>query len=353
MDSNEIVAHSAWRCPSNIAIIKYWGKHGNQLPVNPSVSLSLKNAFTEMEVTLTARKENDPVIAARLFLGEYRNEKFEQRIIHYFEGISGFLPFIRNYRFDINSENSFPHSSGIASSASSMSALALNLLSLESQLGMANQDTDLFYRRASELSRLASGSASRSVYGGWSVWGELESVPGSSDEFAIPLPFSVHPIFAELQDAILITSSTPKKISSSAGHYLMSDHPYSQARKAQALEHASRLIRVLQDGDFPEFARIAESEALSLHALMLSSDPGYFLVNEFTLEIIDKVRAFREETGTNICFTLDAGPNVHLLYPFEEKDNVRNFLREELIMLCEGGKWIDDGAGSGPTLLQE
>ncbi len=340
-----------WRSPANIAIIKYWGKHGRQLPVNPSISLGLKKSHTDLEFTVFESASKNDKIDFRFFFNGQRNDKFEQRIALYLDSLRGELTFLQDYRFQIQSENSFPHSSGIASSASSMSALALSLVSFAENIGMQMPMPESQF--ASYLSRLASGSACRSVFGGWSIWGALDQVQGSSDEFAINLPVNIHSSFKTLQDLVLITSSTPKKVSSTEGHYKMNTHPYNEARKIQAVNHALQLIDILQSGDFEAFAAIAESEALSLHALMLSSDPGYFLVNARTLEIIDEIRSFREETGVRVCFTLDAGPNVHLLYPVEEKEAVMQFLKDDLLVLCEGGRWLDDGAGDGPIKIIE
>jgi len=340
-----------WRSPANIAIIKYWGKHGRQLPVNPSISLALRKSFTELELAVFEGDSGKAEIDFRFFFNGQRNDRFEQRIAQYLDSVKNELPFLQDFRFEIQSENSFPHSSGIASSASSMSALALSLVSFAENLGMQMPMPESQF--VSYLSRLASGSACRSIFGGWSVWGEMNRVPGSSDEYAINLPFNIHSSFQTLQDLVLITSSSPKKVSSSEGHYKMNDHPFNEARKIQAVNHANQLIGILQNGDFDAFASIVESEALSLHALMLSSEPGYFLVNGRTLEIIDEIRSFREETGIPVCFTLDAGPNVHLLYPLEEKEAVIQFMKEDLLMLCEGGRWLDDCAGEGPIKITE
>jgi diphosphomevalonate decarboxylase len=340
-----------WRSPSNIAIIKYWGKHGRQLPVNPSISMTLKKCFTDLEFSVFEKATSNGDINVHFFFNGQRNDRFEQRIEQYFNSIKDELPFLSKFRFEIQSENSFPHSSGIASSASSMSALALSLVSFSDSLGLKIDEPSTQF--ASYLARLASGSACRSVFGGWTIWGELPQVTGSSDEHAINLPFEIHPNFQSLQDVVLITSSTPKKVSSSEGHYKMTSHPYNEARKMQAGVHAVELLEALKIGDFASFASIAESEALSLHALMLSSEPGYFLINSGTLQIIEEIRSFREDTGVQLCFTLDAGPNVHLLYPLKEKNEVMQFIKEELLMLCEGGRWLDDGAGDGPIMIIE
>lgn len=349
MPDHSCVFKVNWRSPSNIAIIKYWGKHGRQYPVNPSISLSLKKSVTELEFSAYEKSAANGNIDVHFLFHGQRNDKFELRIGQYFDSLKEELPFLTQYRFEIQSENSFPHSSGIASSASSMSALALSLVSFAENLGLQIPNAGSQY--ASYLSRLASGSACRSVFGGWAIWGALDKVSESSDEYAISLPFAIHPSFQSLQDLVLITSSTPKKISSSEGHYKMKTHPFNEARKLQAGKHANELLDVLKEGNFDVFARIAESEALSLHALMLSSEPGYFLVNSRTLQIIDEIRNFRVATGAHLCFTLDAGPNVHLLYPMEEKKRIMQFLKDDLLVLCEGGRWLDDGAGEGPVRL--
>lgn len=351
MSNTDSIFKVNWRSPSNIAIIKYWGKQGRQYPVNPSISLSLKKSFTELEFNVYEKFSANGEIEVHFLFHGQRNDKFEQRIGQYFDSIKEELPFLTKYYFEIQSENSFPHSSGIASSASSMSALALSLVSFAETLGQP-----LPYpasRFASYLSRMASGSACRSIFGGWAIWGELSQVSESSNEYAVNLPFDIHPSFQTLQDLVLITSLTPKKISSSEGHYRMNAHPYNAARVLQAGNHAMDLLDVLKEGNFDAFSSIAESEALSLHALMLSSEPGYFLINCKTLQIIDAIRNFREETGAQVCFTLDAGPNVHVLYPMDEKKKLMQFLKDELLILCEGGRWLDDGAGDGPIRLME
>ncbi len=168
---------------------------------------------------------------------------------------------------------------------------------------------------ASHLSRLASGSACRSVYGGYVIWGNVPELAGTSDDFAIPVPFEVNPVFKGMKDAILVVSSKEKAVSSRAGHSLMEGHPYAGARYEMAMTNLLNLSEALRSGDFEEFVRITESEALNLHALMMSSHPSYLLIEPNTLNIVNAVRLFRKETKIPVCFTLDAGPNVHLLYP--------------------------------------
>ena len=168
------------------------------------------------------------------------------------------------FGFKDESKNSFPHSSGIASSASSMSALAMCLIDIESQI---NSQSELDYKKASLLSRLASGSACRSVYEKIAVWGTTEFVEDSSNDYAVPFYKTIDPVFHEFHDDILIISAVEKSVSSRAGHALMEDNPYSKARFEQANEHMGLLIKSMENGDLKSFGSIVEKEALTLHAL--------------------------------------------------------------------------------------
>lgn len=341
----------SWKSPSNIAFIKYWGKFGNQYPQNPSLSMTLDkcHTITSIEVYEKERKSDD-IDFGFLFHGK-NVPKFTERIRKYFLSIRSQIPSLTRFALKINSENSFPHSAGIASSASALSALALCLVSLEQKLG--NGIKEDFVQKAAIIARLGSGSATRSVYGGFTTWGAINNLPEASNDYSMPLSFNVAPIFKQLQDTILIIDSSEKKVSSSAGHSLMNGHPYAEQRFINARSNLNTLIGVLKEGDFLEFERILELEALSLHALMMTAYPWYTLLAPNTLLVLEKIKHFRETTGTQITFTLDAGPNVHVIYPTEEKESVVQFIDSELAGLCIDRKYITDQIGNGPELLLE
>lgn len=339
-----------WRSPSNIALIKYWGKHGNQLPNNASLSLTLSEAYSETSVELkNKRKKSTPDID--FYFEGKKNPAFAAKLIKYLDSIKSDFPFINDQKLVIRSENSFPHSSGIASSASSMSALALCLMSLQAGFSRKLLDYDAFLKNASFYARLGSGSASRSLYPAFSVWGETKSVKNSADTYAIPFPKEYHSNFNDLQDTILIVSDQEKSVSSRAGHELMKKHPSAELRYKNAGIRLHELIKVLRTGDFNVFVDIVEAEALELHALMMTSSPSFILMAPATLEIMQRIRNFRNETKIPVCFTLDAGPNVHILYPYFEKKAVRNFIQSELLKFCNNKKVIYDGMGAGPTQI--
>ncbi len=336
-----------WRSPSNIALVKYWGKRKGQIPANPSISITLNSSVTRTCLKY-ARSLPGRGALKRFSFGGAENAGFAQRVGKYLDSVGDLYPFLGDYDLEITSSNSFPHSSGIASSASAMSALALCLTSMERNVSGSPSEDESFYRKASYAARMGSGSASRSVYPGYVLWGRLPAVSWSADEFAVPLNDNIHDDLREMGDAILLVDESPKKVSSSRGHALMEDNPWSRVRYEQAGSNSVRLIDVLAAGDIDEFVRITEQEALTLHSLMMNSGGGYILMKPGTLEIIERVRRFREETGVPAAFTLDAGPNVHLIYPVSFRESVIGFIKEELLQFCPGGKWIDDASGKGP-----
>ena len=335
-----------WQSPSNIALVKYWGKRGKQLPQNPSISFTLSECRTE---TFIQYKKADSFDFKFFFEGQ-ENTAFGAKIEKFLHDNETFFPFINQLHLMVESRNTFPHSSGIASSASSMSAFVMCLLEVESLLGGPSTGSGAL-TKASYFSRLASGSASRSVYPKMALWGTTEAYEGSSDEYAVPLENDIHPVFKTYRDSILIVSGETKSVSSRAGHGLMEGNPYAPARYAQANENIKNLLTALKSGDLETFMTITESEALQLHALMMCSNPSFILMKPNTLRIIEEVRRFRNETHIPLCFTLDAGPNVHLLYPDSEADKVENFIKENLSSYCNDGRWIADHVGDGPKKL--
>jgi diphosphomevalonate decarboxylase len=341
----------SWRSPSNLAIVKYWGKHGSQLPRNPSLSLTLSSSFTESLLEYRPKEGNGRDIALEFFFHDEPNEPFRQKLVKFLEGVADIFPFLRQLELTLYSGNSFPHSAGIASSASAMSALALCLCSLEHELFGTLEDDAEFDRKASYLARLGSGSACRSIYPTAALWGQLGDLEGSSDLYALPMADKVHPVFHDFHDDILIASTAVKSVSSRAGHSLMEGHPFAESRYADARRNLFFLLDAMRSGDLEAFGAIAEREALTLHGLMMSSNPSYILLKPNTLKMIDRLRRYREETRHPVYFSLDAGPNLHILYPGEIIHEVRLFIEEELVSLCEKGTYLQDWAGEGPVQL--
>lgn len=339
-------ASFTWQTPSNIALVKYWGKTDPQIPKNASVSFTLSQSHTITSINFTkiALQESPDF---ELFFEGKKKDDFKPKIAKFFERIQEYCPYLLEYRMEIHSENSFPHSSGIASSASGMSAIAMCLMSLENELNGGEMSEEFMNRKASFLARLGSGSASRSIEGPLVVWGKHKAIEESSDLYGVQFPFDVHPIFHKYQDTILLVDKGEKQVSSTVGHNLMHDHPFAAQRFDQANDNLEKISAYLQNGNIDSFIQLVESEALSLHAMMLTSNPYFILMKPNTLEIINAIWKYRKETESKLCFTLDAGANVHLLYPASETKEVLKFVEEELSKFCQKNQYICDYTGLG------
>jgi diphosphomevalonate decarboxylase len=350
-DNQVFKATVTHQSPSNIALVKYWGKHGNQLPNNPSISLTLSRSRTETKVSVMTTKTGSKPVFTFLFEG-HEAPQFGMKVQEYFQALLPYFQFIGQASFAIESRNTFPHSSGIASSASSMSALAVCLLDIEKRIkGDLTDEIDL--KKASFMARLGSGSAARSLFPFAAEWGFTGEIDNSSDEFALPLGKILHPVFKTFHDSILIIHGGVKSVSSRAGHALMETNPYAKQRYHEANLNTTNLINVLQTGDLEAFIRITESEAMQLHALMMVSEPSFILLQSNTLAAIAIIRNYRQRTAVPLCFTLDAGPNIHLLYPNQYREQVLEFITKELLPLCHEQQWIDDKVGMGTSTMSD
>ena len=336
---------SQWSSPSNIALVKYWGKLDNQIPANPSISFTLNECKTITQLTITPATE----LIFEVWSEGARKLSFEPKIKLFLERIIPYCPYLSHCQLKIETTNTFPHSSGIASSASGLSALSLCIMSLEKSLTPQIND-QFFFQKASFLARLGSGSAARSVYPSIASWGESAHINESSNLYATSFG-EAHEVFHNYQDSILLIDEGEKTVSSSIGHNLMHKHPFAAARFEQANNNLGDLMNVLKDGDVSKFIQIVESEALTLHAMMMSSNPYFILMKANTLKAIEEIWAYRKANNSNICFTLDAGANVHILYPFDEKIAIQQFIESTLKPFCQNGKVIHDHVGLGPVKL--
>ena len=335
--SNQLVSAS---CPSNIALIKYWGKYENQIPANPSISYTLNHCRTNTTMEFVAEED----FSVQTFLSGNEEQKFAEKIEKYFKNIQQYLPWVLKGKYIIKTENTFPHSSGIASSASGFAAIAKCLMNLDEIFNSNNQQPEFTSQKASFLARLGSGSACRSLYEGLVVWGKTEEVEGSSDLFAVPYNNDeIHPIFKNFNDWVLLIHEGQKSVSSTVGHGLMNTNPYAERRFQEAHENFTKLKTILSSGDMEGFIKLVEHEALTLHAMMMMSDPAFILMKTGTLEVINKIWDFRKITGLALFFTLDAGANVHLLFPNDiDNDRITDFIQTELIPLTQKGGVVKD-----------
>jgi diphosphomevalonate decarboxylase len=332
------------KAPSNIALVKYWGKKGRQHPLNPSISMTLDKCATTCAIEYQ-KSDSGFRLSDYRFAGK-ENKKFQNRIETYLRDIIDVCPILNTLNLSIETENSFPHSAGIASSASAFAAIGYALANIENQLGYdAGVDLE---KRASFLARLGSGSAARSITGPYTLWGDYNKE--GHDDYAVPIE-NIHHSFNSVKNSILLIDQSEKPISSSLGHSLMQNHPFGQARIDQANQNTTDIIEAMRGGDWQKFGDIVEAEALTLHALMMTSSPSYILLAPNSIEAINRIRDFRADTNLSIYFTIDAGPNIHVIYPDEHKDKTRDFIDHNLTQLCQDNAVIHDECEKGARVL--
>ncbi len=280
---------------SNIALIKYWGKKDPKLflPWNSSVSMTLDRLYTVTEVEFSPEFKEDTIIVN----GEKLEGEKKEKVVRH-------LNLIRHIgktdlKARVVSENNFPFGAGLASSASAFAALTL---AATSALGL-----ELSKKELSIISRQGSGSSCRSIYGGFVEWkaGNI-----SEESYAEQIAPKEH---WDVRDVIAIVQKEEKKVSSRAGMaQTVETCPFFMKRVEEVGKYLPKLIKAILDKDFKTLGEITEFDCLSMHATMLTTKPMLLYWSPETVRIIKEVVSWREE-GIEAYFTVDAGPNVHVI----------------------------------------
>jgi len=297
--------------PANIAFIKYWGKKDDvlRLPLNSSISMNLSGCFTETTVEFDQEYKEDEVA----MVGEEISEKEKKRITAHLSRIRE-LAKLSDF-VQVATRNNFPKSSGIASSASGFAALTL--------AGTRAAGLVLSERDLSILARIGSGSACRSVPSGFVEW----KYGGKGDD---SYAYSLYPhTYWDLRDIIVIVKTSEKKIGSTEGMENVWSSPFFPARLKDVKNKIKKIKEALKKKNFKLLGETTEEEAINMHSVMMTQRPPLFYWDEGTMEIIRAVQDWREQ-GLSVYFTIDAGPNVHLIAEGKnEKEVVRrvNFLK--------------------------
>ena len=285
------------RAGSNIAFIKYWGVDDAtiNLPQNNSISLTLADAHTT--TTLEWLPARDLTRDELTLDGVRLDERKAARLVRHLDRVRTLATV--DYRARVVSQNNFPMASGIASSASGFAALTTAACHA---LGL-----NLDATRLSAIARRGSGSASRSLFGGFVEWER-----GHDD--ASSVAHQLHPAdHWDLYDVVAVVSGAEKAVSSEQGHGLAGSSPLNRGRVA-GLDHALAEVRTaLADRDLHRLGPVIEQDALAMHAVMMTSIPSLLYWQPGTLEIIHAIRQWREQEGLAAYFTIDAGPNIHVI----------------------------------------
>jgi diphosphomevalonate decarboxylase len=319
--------------PSNIAFVKYWGTRDEErtLPYNPSISMTLSECVSRCTVEHVDDADRGEILLRQGDDLAPAPESFADRIRRHLE-------FLRSWAgaeggFRVATENSFPTGAGMASSASGFAALTL---AAAAALGRS-----LEVEEASILARSSgSGSAARSVMGGYVEW------PGDeTSDAAKQLAVADH---WALSDVVAVVSSSAKEVSSLEGHRRATSSPVFE-RRLQALPGRLHKVRsAIAEKDMNQLGSVLEEEALELHLVAMSSRPPIFYWTAGTIAVLRRVRELRDE-GLAAYSTIDAGPNVHVVCPSDQEEQVTDALSR----MAEIESVIADRVGSGPYLTDE
>lgn len=317
---------TAQACP-NIAFIKYWGNRDNalRLPSNGSISMNLDGLFTRTSVSFQPSLPFDELIING---HEVAGKGLER--------VSSILDLVRAQagmrdHAEVVSENNFPAGAGIASSAAAFAALSI----VSSRAaGLTPSEAEL-----SRLARRGSGSACRSIPSGFVEW---KMGTGDADSIAESIAPPEH---WDLADCIAIVSAGHKKTGSTEGHAIAGTSPLQQVRVADTPRRLDICRRAILERDFDAFAHIIELDSDIMHAVMMTSNPPLMYWQAATVDIFHAVRAWRAG-GLPVAYTVDAGPNVHVLCPREVQEEAERRLRslpgvsDVLLAKVGGPAWL-------------
>jgi diphosphomevalonate decarboxylase len=301
---------------ANIAFIKYWGNRDEKLrlPSNPSLSMNLAGLETVTTVEFVDGPEGDVVVIG----GEPQTGPARERVVAHLDQVRVLAGLSQPAR--VESRNNFPAGAGIASSASAFAALSL---AATTAAGLALSERDL-----TVLARLGSGSAARSIPGGFV---ELRTGDGDGHDSASAYAASIAPPdHWNLVDVIAVVSQKHKAVGSTSGHALARTSPLQDARIATAADRLAHCREAVLARNFPLLADIVETDSNIMHAVMMTSTPALFYWEPITLAIIKAVRRWRAQDGLSVCYTIDAGANVHCLCPTDAAAEVERRLRDNL-----------------------
>ncbi|MGQ2282915.1 diphosphomevalonate decarboxylase [Apilactobacillus kunkeei] len=314
------------RAHTNIALVKYWGKENEQLiiPANSSLSLTLDEFYTDTSVIFDESLDSDVVTLNDNAVNDEKITKFMD-IIRKNAKINTFAR--------IRSINHVPTSAGLASSASAYAALAA--------AGSKAAGLNLNERDLSRLARRGSGSATRSIFGGFAAWNK-----GNDDESSYGYSIQ-NPVKMDINMIAIILDNQPKKISSRKGMKIsIETSPYYESWIKQTTEDFQTIKDAIKENDFTNLGKTAELNAMRMHSLTLSSDPSYLYINSDSLEVINMVKELREN-GVECYYTMDAGPNVKIIC---QSDNI-NAITDKLSDKFTNDQIKVSGPGEGIKYL--
>ncbi|GAA6114754.1 diphosphomevalonate decarboxylase [Apilactobacillus apinorum] len=311
------------RAHTNIALVKYWGKENEELiiPANSSISLTLDEFYTDTSVIFDSTLQQDMITINSEIVNDEKISKFLD-IIRHKSGINLFAK--------VESINHVPNSAGLASSASAYAALAT--------AGSKAAGLELSDKELSMLARRGSGSATRSIFGGFAAWNK-----GTDDQTSYG--YSIEdPVKMDINMIAIVLNNSPKKISSRLGMKISYEtSPFYDSWIKQTNEDFETIQNAITNGDFSTLGQTAELNAMRMHSLTLSANPSYLYLNKDSLLVIEMVKELRDK-GIECYYTMDAGPNVKIICQKKNikaiVDNLSNQFSQDQIKVSGPGEKV-------------
>ncbi len=315
--------------PSNIAFIKYWGLKEEflRLPTNGSISMNLSNLLTTTTVEFSQNFKEDGII-----INNKTQEKEAKRVVAHLNRIRSLAKI--SLFAKVVSINNFPTGTGLSSSASGFAALTT--------AGAAAAGLKLFEKELSILSRLGSGSACRSIPDGFTEWYQGET---NETSYAVSL---YPPEYWDIVDIVAVVNVGPKDIPTSQGQKLARSSPFFSTRLEFINKKIKTLKKYLKEKNFVSFGELIESEALELHAIMLTSTPSLIYWLPGTISVMKQVQKWRKE-GIQVYFTVNTGQDVHIICQKKNAEKVTVLVQK----IPEVKKIITNSPSKGASLISE
>ncbi|KTD12968.1 diphosphomevalonate/mevalonate 3,5-bisphosphate decarboxylase family protein [Legionella jamestowniensis] len=304
------------QAPSNIALIKYMGKkdEANNIPDNPSLSYTLNQLLSSVVLETTQGKKDfwEPLEIPGAG-GFTLSQAAQLRFLDHLARLKAHFHY--SGAFIVRSSNNFPHSSGLASSASSFAALTKCAVLALSEL--TNEPLPSIETQA-QLSRLGSGSSCRSFFAPWALWQEDEVS-------SIQLPYQ------ELEHQVIIISHDEKKVSSKEAHRRIKTSTHYPTRPQRAKENLKVLLTALEAKDWESAYQVCWREFHDMHQLFMTCKEPFSYMTENTHKALHSIQDLWQREGDGPITTMDAGPNIHLLYRPEQVEMAMQFKRDHLV----------------------
>ncbi|MDZ4228139.1 MAG: diphosphomevalonate decarboxylase [Candidatus Levybacteria bacterium] len=315
--------------PSNIALIKYWGRKDEvlRLPENGSISMNLSNLTTTTTVEFNSDFKEDEII-----INNQKEAQGRNRAIKHLDRIRKLAKI--NLKAKVATNNNFPTGTGLSSSASGFAALTL--------AGAKVAGLNLPEKELSILARQGSGSACRSIPNGFVEW-----LDGNTSDTSYGV--SLYPEnYWDIADVVAIVSKDKKEVSTTEGQKLAASSPFFKVRKGKIKDKIKLIKKYMKEKDFVKFGELVEAEALELHAIMLTSTPSLIYLLPGSLRIMHLTKKWRAD-GLQAYFTVNTGQDIHLICQKKDADEVS----KRALMISEVQKTIINYPSQGAHVITD